>query len=77
MWASKPYVSTAFKSTCSYKNELGGREIEIAEGVCHFNTVRSAPHLLGLPYHRSPLSSSYPPTSAPPAPLLQNVAHIP
>ena len=50
MWASKSYVSTAFKSTCSYKNELGGREIEIAEGVCHFNTVRDAP--AGSPFSR-------------------------
>ena len=36
MWVSKPYVSTAFKSTCSYKNRNRGR-------CCYFNTVRDAP----------------------------------
>ena len=54
------------------KNEFGGREIGITEGVVI--STPSATHLLGLPYHGSPLSFSHPPTSAP---LLQNVAHIP
>ena len=54
------------------KNEFGGRKIEITEGVA-ISTL-SATHLLGLPYHGSPLSSSYPPTSTP---ILRNVAHIP
>ena len=54
------------------KNELGGREIEVAEGVVI--STPSTTYLLGLPYHGSPLSFSYPPTSAP---LLQIVAHIP
>ena len=51
------------------KNEFGGHEIEIAEGVVI--STPSATHLLGLPYHGSPLSFSYPPTSAP------ILAHIP
>ena len=54
------------------KNEFGACEIEIAEGVVI--STPSATHLLGLPYPESPLSLSFPPTSAP---LLQNVAHIP
>ena len=52
--------------------QFGTCEMEIAEGVV-FSTP-SATHLLGLPYHGSPLSFSHPSTSAP---FLRNIAHIP
>ena len=54
------------------KNEFGGCEIEIVEGVVI--STPSETHLTGLPHHGSPLPFSYPPTSAP---LLKNAAHIP
>ena len=71
MWASKSYVSNVPVAT---KNELGGQEIEIVEGVCRFNTVRDAP--AGSPLSRV-ASIVLVPSHIRPTPLLQNVAHIP
>ena len=54
------------------KNEFGCCKIEIVEDVAILTP--SVTHLVGLPHQGSPLSFSYPSTSAP---LLRNLAHIP
>jgi hypothetical protein len=53
------------------RNELGVREIEIAEGVVV--STPSVTHLLGLPHHGSPLAFSHPFKIAL---FLRNKAHI-